>query len=297
MDPLLGRTRWISPLWQAADTALAWARWVGPGVRLPHRILVTSLPKAGTNLVRKALERLPGTVTLRAALFRETAPRPRGGLAQVPIGVDWPVSADAARVRRRLRWVPPGGVLSGHIPHSPGFASIVAQLDVRVVAVVRDPRAVAASLVPFVLERPHHFLHDRFAALAPEERLVASLTGLPADERGLGLLDLGTRFGSIAAWREDPNAIVVRFEDLVGSAGGGSDERRLEVLGRLAVHVSSPHDERVLATVADGLFGGTSTFRRGSVDAWRADFRTEDHDLARATLGGVGASLGYDLGP
>lgn len=297
MDPVVGRTRWTSPLWQAADLATAWARWVGPGIRLSHRILVTSLPKAGTNLVRKALERLPGTVPLRTALFRATAPPARPGAAEVPIGVDWPVPADAARVRRRVQWVPPGGVLSGHVPHSPGLASIVAQLDVRVVAVVRDPRAVAASLVPFVLERPHHFLHARFAALPADERLAASLAGLPADDRGLGLLDLATRFGSIASWREDPNAIVVRFEDLVGSAGGGSDERRLEVLRRLAVHAGAPHDESVLTTVADGLFGGTSTFRRGSVDAWRSDFRSEDHDLARATLGSVAASLGYDLGP
>jgi hypothetical protein len=297
LDPAAGRTRWTSPLWQAADLATAWVRWVGPGVRLPHRILVTSLPKAGTNLVRKALDRLPGTVPLRTALFRATAPPSRPGAPQVPIGVDWPVLADAARVRRRLRWVPPGGVLSGHVPHSPGMASIVARLDMRVVAVVRDPRAVAASLVPFVLERPHHFLHQRFAALPADERLATSLTGLSADARGLGLLDLATRFGSVAAWRDEPTAVVVRFEDLVGAAGGGSDERRLEALLALAVHVGAPHDERTLATVADGLFGGTSTFRRGSVDAWRSDFRAEHHDLARASLGPVAAALGYDLGP
>lgn len=275
----------------------SWATWASTFPKPSHRVVLTSLPKAGTNLVRKALEGMPGTRPAWTGLFGATAPAHRPGARAVPIGVDWPRLADADGVRARLRAMPPGTVVLAHAPHSSALSAIVGELDARVVAVVRDPRAVAASLVPFVLARPGHFLHPRFATLDAHGRLQASIVGLDPDEHGNGLLDVGVRLGSVAAWARESQALVLRFEDLIGPDGGGSLEQQHNALRALARHVGARVDDDLVGRLADGLFGGTSTFRRGAVDGWRDELTAQHLESVREVAGEVATELGYDLGP
>ena len=64
------------------------------------------------------------------------------------------------------------------------------------------------------------------------------------------------------------DVLVVRFEDLVGMAGGGDKELQLKSIAELADWAGL--SEFNLAQVADELFGGTHTFRRGKIGQWRS---------------------------
>lgn len=261
--------------------------------------MVNSLPKAGTNLLLKALAGMPGTRRMRDGLFGATAPPPRRDRPTLRIGIDWPVEADVAATRRLVRRTPPGGLLPAHVPYSEGLAEICADLDVRMALIVRDPRDVAVSLVAYVLSRPHHFLHARIRALAPEERIAAALVGLAPDGSGRGLRSMVARVDDASRWAAHPVCLLTRFEDLVGPQGGGSRGQQLRTLSRLAAHVGVQLTGDQLSGLADGLFGGTDTFRRGRVEAWRETFTPELATTADALLGDVLDDLGYppSVGP
>lgn len=285
-DPLRrSARRWL-------DVALAWAHWARH--RPPHRVLVMSVPKSGTNLARSALGAFDGLQLAHTGFRGRNLPPAAPGTPAVPMGVDWPAQVDALAVRRRLRTVPPGGVAQAHVGWSSSFAELLDRYDYRAVVMLRDPRDVATSLVPYLLRLPHHFLHDRFAALPEQDRYTAALEGLPPGRDGLGLLDMATRFRSVARWSRDPRTIVVRFEDLVGERGGGDRDTQLRTLAGMRAHVGLAPDEDQVARVADDLFGSSRTFRKGQIGTWREQFSDEQVELSRRLLGDLLIEWGYE---
>lgn len=286
------------PVWRATArrgvaVARGWATWVRASPRPPHRVVVTSVPKAGTTLVTKALLGLEGLTPWPFGLTGDAMPRAEHGEPSLLLGVDWPRTVSARALRRRLRVCPPGLVAAGHVPWSSDTAALLHDLDARVVAVVRDPRDVAVSLPPYVLARPDHFLHRRFVAMDEGERLLAAIAGLPPDADGSRLQPLADRFHDVLRWSERADGLLVRFEDLVGARGGGSDTAQRATVHRLAAHVGVPVDDARATRIADGLFGGTATFRRGRVGGWRETF-DERHLAAAERLTPLLVELGYE---
>ena len=255
---------------------------------------MTSLPKAGTTLVTKALLGLEGLTPWPYGLTGGAVPPAQPGEPAVVMGVDWPREVSGRALHRRLRACPPGLVAAGHVPWSAGMARLVEEVDARVVAVVRDPRDVAVSLPPYVLGRPDHFLHQRFAAMDEDDRLLAAIEGLPADEHGRLLRPLDARLRDVLAWRDRADGLLVRFEDLVGVHGGGSDDAQRATVRRLADHVGVPLDDEGAARIGDGLFGGTATFRRGHVGTWREAFEPRHVTAAAEHLTPLLVELGYE---
>jgi len=82
-------------------------------------------------------------------------------------------------------------------------------------------------------------------------------------------------------WIKDPDVIVCRFEDLVGPQGGGSLEKKQELLVKLANSLNILLDENIVNNVMSNLFGkqGDSylnlTFREGRIGNWKKYFKKE----------------------
>src|SRR5256885_15665980 len=96
-------------------------------------------------------------------------------------------------------------------------------------------------------------------------------------------------------WLDDPGTLVCRFEDLVGPEGGGSHERQLSEIHRVASCVERPLADDDAKRVADAMYSRTGlTFRKGQVGDWRNHFNDEHQQefdrVARRHL----AALGYD---
>lgn len=290
LDQILRRGR------RAARVTRAWTAWLSarPGGRPARRVLVTSLPKAGTTLAVKALTSMPGLRPVPLGLTGRQVSPARPGRPSVEVGVDWPARADEASFRRRLALLPPGGVANAHLPYSATAVRLLAVRHIRVVAVVRDPRDVALSLGPYVMTRPEHHLHRRYAQLDEDGRLLASIRGLEPDEHGNGLLPLAARVRSVTAWAVDPMALLVRFEDLIGERGGGSRSAQREALGALAEHLGVVVAQDRMEDIARNLFGGTSTFRRGQQGGWRQAYGARHVAAARSEIGNLLVELGYE---
>jgi hypothetical protein len=96
-----------------------------------------------------------------------------------------------------------------------------------------------------------------------------------------------------------PNVLVVRFEDLVGSKGGGDDEVQRITIQKIANHIGATVSPTRIKEIQAILFGNTglrsSTFRNGQQGAWRNVLTPEQIALFNKNYGDIQLALGYSL--
>jgi len=157
----------------------------------------------------------------------------------------------------------------------------------------RDPRAVLVSAVNYLRRTPPPDHHAPYLFLAPIlARFPSTTAALSAAVDLLG--DSIAREYRASLWlRHHPDACVVRYEDLVGAAGGGDDGAQLDCVTRLLAHVGSERDPREVARSA--FDRGSRTFFRGQRDAWKADYEPGDLRRFMARHGDLVAAFGYDV--
>lgn len=232
------------------------------------RVLANSIPKAGTNLLIRALKFMP-----------QMAPR-------------WSQHVDnnTPRLNARIAGIRRGQWLSAHVYWNPELAEIVRAQGIRALLIVRDLRDVAWSNVHFLTNvDPKHRLHNYFKALpSDDERLMASIVGIAGDRLpdGVPSKSIGEHANSYLPWIKDPSCLLVRFEDLVGAAGGGSTERQHETIRAISRHLGIALSEPQVAGIAAKLYSqNVWTFRKGTIGDWANHF-SEAHKRAFKEVAG-----------
>src|SRR3990170_669209 len=109
--------------------------------RSQSRILVVSLPKAGTHLLERAL-------LLHSPLYRALLPTLNEENLENHGGFP--------KILARLR---PGQVLVSHLPYKPEWHEAIRQAGVKTVLIKRDPRDIIVSNMFYTKKRTDHRLH------------------------------------------------------------------------------------------------------------------------------------------
>ena len=92
-------------------------------------------------------------------------------------------------------------------------------------------------------------------------------------------------------------AYVVRFEDVVGAGGAGSDEKQLEVVKGIFNYLEIPIDDSKAQHIATNARSDkTQTFRTGRTRNWETVYDQELKDAFRAVAGDLLIELGYEEG-
>ncbi len=182
------------------------------------------------------------------------------------VGIDSPVEVARSPVQRILRRVRPSEYVSAHVGYTADLLHDVLKMDFQPILIIRDPRAVLASFVPYVLKERTHPLHDQFRRMNPEECYLAALNGHFSCEAPIQPLRI--RCMALAPWIDSDEVLTVKFEELTGSKGGGSDTLQKKTVSLICDWLDAPHEK--IDNVCKNLFGaGTRTFRvpdRGSVN-------------------------------
>ena len=160
------------------------------------------------------------------------------------------------------------------------------------VLLIRDPRDIMLSFTSHLRRALTWtscptFDYERYRLLTPSQQLQETLV-FPEQ-----FLNPAICFPYVALWMADPAVLVCRFEDLVGSKGGGSDEAQLTTLTALANHIGYPHTSEELQEIADQLFGNTWTFDKGQVGRWRESYTQENLEFFNSLYGSYPAQWGY----
>lgn len=252
---------------------LAWRRRSHPG----PRVLANSLPKAGTFLLERCLRHLSDLVNYHDGVFVYGLPGWRGLL----------------RRQAALGRMGGGTYVQAHLPHSDEARAIIAGANLRHVLIVRDPRDVVVSLVRFQLARPDLPAHRHFAALGDDQTRYRS--AILGTFRPAGCPHIGGELEAYLRWREE-GCLVVRFEDLVGEAGGGTADAQRAAVAAVAGHLGTTLDGEGLERVTRALFDpGSRTFRQGRAGAWRKELSAANRELATELCAPSLTALGYPL--
>jgi len=264
-------------------------------------VFINSLPKSGTNLVSRAFDLagysygklgiasslLIGNHYLLRQLLRrsffERDPLIVGLEVQVPLRRNW--------LRSRLGRLSDRTYVTGHANHSAGLGSILREHDIRTVQVIRDPRDAIVSHAHYVKKSSDHFLHPAFAALPLWDRITMILDG--GRLNGFDVAPYTTALARADGWIGQADVFVVRFEQIVGAAGGGSDDRQSATFRDLGAFLGRPFD---LANIQANLFGTSHTFRRGMVSAARHELTAAQFEILNFRLGNFCTKWGYHAG-
>ncbi len=247
-----------------------WARLTN--TNLP-RIFVTSIPKAGTHLVERAL-------VLHPRLYRKLLPK----ITDENLG-------RFGNLENVLSSLKPGEFLLSHLYYTPERERVLRDLGIPVVFVVRDPRDIVVSDTFFILRWKSHRLHRFFhQQKSLKDQLRLAITGYAP----LAYPSIEEKLRRFSGWLSS-DACVVRFEDLVGPYGGGSEETQRKALYALYQHLGIPISSDFLDTVSRKLFSSASpTFRKGWVSQWKNVLDEELLSLFYDTAGHWLKVYGYD---
>lgn len=266
--------------------------------------LVNSLPKAGTHLVAKAVSLFPGIRWEGLHIGRSHRDRFRSaegaeaGQATVPIGVDWPQLVSRRVVHEALRRLKTGQFATAHLPHSAEMGGLLTTLRIKSVLILRDPRDVVVSHANHISRSPHHFMFAHYSTLSSADQILASIAGVePADHAAPRMLNVCERYQSVLQWQREPDNYTTHFEKLVGPQAGGAQEAQIEELENIVRHLEIRHDPGDLPRIAAGVYGGTSTFRKGlkgQIGDWRQHLIAEHRSALKHVAGSLLIELGYE---
>jgi hypothetical protein len=266
------------------------------------RVVVDSFPKSGTHLLGKLVDELGFEDTQLMILDNNYLDFSRKG--------DWdgwePVKAanlqgkirNPLRVRCETRAalaaMKPGQYCTSHIRYCEEHQRFLKNFNYCHIFIIRDLRDCMRSHVEFLLNLKAHLYNPDWyyylsALNSMEERLLAVIEG---KDRFLNSYRYHLEYG--CGWLDDPKTLVVRFEDLIGPAGGGEPAVQHREIRRICDYLGiAPSDEQI-TSVAGRLWGGqTRTMNRGQIGSWSDCFSPRVEERFWEIYGPFMNRLGY----
>ena len=251
------------------------------------KVLANSMPKAGTNLLERLMSLLPG---MKRGAHLDMGPD------QAILDFDRPQQLIAEKFINKIA---SGIYATSHCFYFSGLANLLDQKGIKCVTIVRDPRDVCVSDYHYIMKSEGHRLHRFYKQMGSNsERLMASIVGMPSEalDGAPPSLDIGQHYKNFMGWSSYSHGLVLRFEDLVGSKGGGSDKSQRESLEKVVSFLGIELDEKELEEIRGNLFFTKSpTFRKGQIGSWKEEFNDDHRQAFKKVAGEILISFGYEF--
>jgi len=239
--------------------------------------ILTPIPKAGTHLIMRTVHLMTGKGVIGVV----------GGTKE-----DFLKSLEIAKQQN--------AILKCH-HYSGDFTSAISKLGYKNVFVCRDPRDACVSLVVYLdkmngKKRDFFTVPDEWDTLSFDDKLYAVIVGNNCSSY------MKTWFERLANWSKHPGSLVVRFEDLVGENGGGSNQVQLQTLIDIAAYTNMNIRLEELEKIADDLYKPTSqecayegiTYTPGQIGNWRLFFNKKNKQLFKKAFNHLLVQFGYE---
>jgi hypothetical protein len=242
-------------------------------------IFSNSLPKAGTHLLQRLLSLLPNTSSTWSYHFDETI--------------------DGFGNYQQLTTARSGQVVTAHTPYSDEIMRILAAHNFINFFMLRDPRDAVISGAHYItnMDRNHRLSSYYNTLNTDDECIMATIQGVDGAliEDSIRSKSIGEHLQSFLEWMSEPSCLTIKFEDLVGSAGGGNDCTQLETIKLIIQHIGMTLSEEEISAIAAQVFSSKSkTFRKGQIGSWKNRL-TKEHKIAfKAVAGEALIVMGYE---
>ena len=254
------------------------------------RVIVISMPKAGTHLILRVLGLLPKMVYSGRHLDEHDLFESQDYTENSHLAID--------KLEDMISACRDGQYFSGHFPYHTAIERTLGQHEVVPLVIIRDPRDVAVSYVNYVSSEPRHYHHRLYTEKYTnfDDRLMATLAGFSADKKYTerGLVPMYTHICSYLPWLNSDLAITFRFEQLVGPSGGGGVEQQRDAISTIAKSVNRRLDEEQLEAIRSKAFSTSSrTFHKGQSGGWSCKFNDSHKEFCKRYLDDAIVRLGY----
>lgn len=102
-------------------------------------------------------------------------------------------------------------------------------------------------------------------------------------------------FKEFLPWEEEPNVLLVKFEDLIGPQGGGTLYAQLAIMQKIAYHFNIHITRAQLLEVCKNIYGNSPNFRIGKINQWKTVFTNEQKMNAREAFKDLLTHFNYEL--
>jgi len=241
------------------------------------RVLVNSIPKSGTHLLREVLNQLPGII-------------PR-----------WTYHVDhqIEGYRKQFQYGRCGQVLTAHMSWEPGLLSLLNNKNYRIILMVRDLRDIAVSSAFYggYKDKSHRLYNYLSSLSSDDERLMAQIKGIDGHflSDGVRSKSWGEHASEFLPWLNEDNCLLVRFEDLIGEDGGGDWLTQMKAIESVTRHLGFTLTEEEINKIANNAFKAKArTFRKGQIGDWKNHFKDEHVKAFKETAGQALIEMGYE---
>lgn len=252
-------------------------------------VFCNSYPKSGTHLLYQILYSIPGLKRWDDIVS-----------VQALCGI----MNTASHIRWKIGSAPSKSIVRSHLMHCDEILEILEEFNCKILFIYRDLRDVAVSHARWVTKEERIFLHPLYTKMSNfDEQLMSSIKGVPLGMplgSNISQPDIGTDFSRWKGWVSDCKTLSVRFEDLVGERGGGSEDKRLcaveQILDYLEIsfpshQIGSKFASYVLSPQESHTFqkGG-----KGGIGSWKTIFNQSHKEAFKKSAGNLLIELGYE---
>jgi hypothetical protein len=236
------------------------------------RTLLNSIPKSGTHLLERAIERMPG---IRNAGRRT---------------IDCWDSVDT-NVIKKLKKIPRGAFLNAHLTALPEVLNVISHHKIKVIFMIRDPRDVIVSYAKYLQKIDLTHPSSKYIRSLPSDSdrinaIIDGVSGLIPSIHDLLKYFLG--------WLYCRNICICRFEDLVGPAAGGSKGRQETALKNIADYFEIGVNDRKISEITKNLYSeNSSTYRNPKLGGWRKNLSKSQTVKVKFLVGSLMEKYGY----
>ncbi len=256
-------------------------------IRANQFFFATGVPKSGTRLLNKALKLI-------------TEYEPWGIPEDNTLIYPELISLDNVKNQKQF--------LFAHIIYEEDNIAYFQKNNFKGIMIMRDPRDEIVSFAYYVDMINFHpmitklSMDKRISHLISDMSFLYSHVGRWKNPLIKNLQGIDTFYALFDGWLRCPFVYTTRFEDLVGSKGGGSDEKQIQEVINIGSFLNFQLTENQAILIAKKLFGnqqtlGTfplGTFRSGQIGSWKQHFNEDHKQMFKKVAGQLLIDLGYE---
>ncbi len=241
------------------------------------RFIITSIPKCGTHLIMQCMSLLTGKPIVDAKV------------------------ATKREFRQSLLDAETNNTIIKCYHYSNSFPPVLQGLGYKTIFMCRDPRDACVSLVFYLdtlqgKKRDFFVIPDDWDILSFEEKLYRLITGENCTSY------MQRWYKRLTPWAKYSQSLLVRFEDLIGSEGGGDNVLQRKTIRRIANHLHIHLSNKELEHVAKHLYKANKKPRKeygkpfipGQIGNWKIFFSNRNKKIFKEKFSPLLIELGYE---
>lgn len=124
-------------------------------------------------------------------------------------------------------------IIISHIPFSYEFDFLLKNYNLKIITIYRDPRDCIVSYINYIDKNDRLRMHKVFKNISLHKKIDYILNGYKLDNNYQYLAPFEDRIQRVLNWKNSENNLFVKFENLIGTDGGSSDDLKIQELNKI----------------------------------------------------------------